>query len=125
KAPVHTTGDLSSGVMAQSLAGAGGHAGWGMSGQLSSAGLTADIGGDGAQGGMAGQVVVLTEASIATQGKRSDGILAQSVGGAGGSGGVVAAAGLSKQANFSALIGGSSAQAGHAQAVNVRHQADL
>ena len=76
---INTLGKESYGIYAQSLGGGGGH-GSGSGGLIS-------IGGSGNGGGNSGSVEVTNNGDITTEGKTSDGIYAQSVGGGGGSGG--------------------------------------
>ncbi|WP_158970302.1 autotransporter outer membrane beta-barrel domain-containing protein [Chachezhania sediminis] len=71
------TGDLSRGIVAQSIGGGGGDGG--------SASAVVSIGGAGSHGGAGGQVQVSVGTDITTGGGDGVGILAQSVGGGGGS----------------------------------------
>ena len=76
--------------MAQSTGGGGGRA-------YLSIGLAVSLGGDGRSGGAGGTVNVENHGNVQTDGKRSDGVVAQSQGGggghAGGAGGIVALGG--------------------------------
>jgi hypothetical protein len=74
-----TWGTGSHALVAQSIGGGGGAGG-------SAGGIVAQ-GGPGAYGGIGGQVDVVNEGGILTQGERAFGVLAQSVGGGGGDGG--------------------------------------
>ena len=76
---VLTTGSGSTGVIAQSIGGSGGSG-------SSAAGLES-IGGDGSKGGSGAAVTVKNFGSIETQDDTAEGIIAQSIGGAGGNGG--------------------------------------
>lgn len=67
---------------------------------------TLAIGGSGANGGSGGAVNVKNEGAITTLGASAYGILAQSIGGGGGQGGVSLAQAFN-QNNFSATVGGS------------------
>ncbi|WP_035018970.1 autotransporter outer membrane beta-barrel domain-containing protein [Caulobacter sp. UNC358MFTsu5.1] len=95
---IHTQGDRSQGVFAQSIGGGGGNGGW--SGSLAiAAGQTAgavgvSVGGAGALGGKGKQVTVTSTGGIFTEGHDAAGVLAQSVGGGGGTGGFSLAAGV-------------------------------
>jgi hypothetical protein len=73
-----TTGTVGIGIVAQSIGGGGGTA-------TGTAGLFA-VGGDGGAGGNGGNVTVNGTGAIATSGDGAPGILAQSIGGGGGSG---------------------------------------
>ncbi len=88
---VETTGAQSPGLMAQSIGGGGGMGGLSITANLAtsqSVSLGGSIGGKGKAGGSGGSAFVRNTGSVATAGERSQGILAQSVGGGGGSGGV-------------------------------------
>lgn len=117
---IETTGDDSGAVVVQSIGGGGG-----AGGNVQVGGVIAGIaiGGDGETGGKAGVVTVNnghTDQSgnptdqgilIATTGSRSAGIVAQSIGGGGGSGG---SAQSSVAGPFAMSIGGSGGQGGSA-----------
>ncbi|TPE45655.1 autotransporter outer membrane beta-barrel domain-containing protein [Amaricoccus solimangrovi] len=81
-APITTTGNQSSGIVAQSIGGAGGHGGNGI-------GAFYAGGNEGSYGGAGGAVIVDNgaEGAITTSGNDASGIVAQSIGGTGGSGG--------------------------------------
>ena len=103
---IQTDGQMSRGIMAQSVGGGGG-AGGTAGGLVSLA-----LGGAGSNGGSGSSVTVVNAAtgSIATKGEMSDGIMAQSIGGSGGAG-----------ANAYGLValGGSGSKAGSGAAVSV------
>jgi len=101
-----TTGEYARGIFAQSVGGGGGTGG-------SGGGLVA-LGGSGSNGGSAGTVSVTNAGTgvITTQGTKSDGIFAQSVGGSGGSG---------SNAYGLVSVGGSGAHAGNGGAVTVEN----
>jgi uncharacterized protein YhjY with autotransporter beta-barrel domain len=88
---VITEGELSHGILAQSIGGGGGAGGFSAAGSLAlseqSKQISVSIGGDGGGGGAASNVVVFNSGSITTFGERANGIFAQSVGGGGGDGG--------------------------------------
>lgn len=80
-----TTGDVSHGLVAQSIGGGGGIGGSaGGATSIRDVGLKIHLGGDGSGGGSGGAVTVQREGTISTAGKSAFGILAQSVGGGGG-----------------------------------------
>ncbi|MDY6923439.1 MAG: autotransporter outer membrane beta-barrel domain-containing protein [Pseudomonadota bacterium] len=94
-----TTGDNSDAVIAQSLGGGGGNGGLNVTGALSLSTGTAGtgsigIGGFGGVGGDAGDVSLVRTGDTATDGLNSDGVMAQSVGGGGGNGGINVSGGL-------------------------------
>lgn len=86
---VNTQGDLSTGVVAQSVAGGGGVSGTTVNGNFG-ANLDYSHGGNGGAGGTASDVTLTNNASVTTAGSAANGVLAQSMGGGGGFGGVTA-----------------------------------
>ena len=130
---------ISNGIAAQSIGGGGGNGGFSVAGALSTgnAGVTASVGGFGSTGSTAGSVEVdsyslssngqpLLQApaagttSIETEGARSNGILAQSIGGGGGNGGFsVSGAFSTSGGSFAASVGGFGAGGGSASNVTV------
>lgn len=121
-------GDYSAGLFAQSVGGGGGNGGssFGIGAFLSIA-----VGGTGGAGGTGGQVCVnanlgcngidpaLAAKTILTQGFRSAGIFAQSVGGGGGSGGAAISASVAIFGGASIGVGGDGSNGGIAQDVFV------
>ena len=89
-ARVTTSGDHASGLLAQSIGGAGGAGGVGTS-------LTVSLGGDGGDGGAGGDVVVNHTGTVDTGGYGAMGVVAQTLSGGGGaagaSGGIVTVGG--------------------------------
>jgi len=116
-----TTGDDSHGILAQSIGGGGGNGG----STVSAAILTSvSIGGDGAGGGKGG-VVTINQSNnpdaasvITTNGDRSYGVLAQSIGGGGGNGGYAISTAIGAGAGVAVAIGGDGAGGGNGDAVN-------
>jgi hypothetical protein len=106
-ASIITKGELSDGILAQSVGGGGGNGGLGT-------GIVA-IGGSGGPGGNGSGVDVDNGGLIMTEGDDSRGIFAQSIGGGGGNGGGAVAAGLV----FSLAIGGQGGPGGDGGAVVV------
>lgn len=99
---IHTQGDFSNGVIAQSVGGGGGTGGNATNVSLSltppptapedfiptpSANFDLAIGGNGGSGATGGDVEVINYGTILTEGNFAAGVMAQSVGGAGGIGG--------------------------------------
>ncbi len=83
-----TTGDMSNGLVVQSVGGGGGHGGNALSLSAGAAfDVTVSLSGDGAGGGVGGDVQVGFQGGVVTTGDHSIGILANSTGGAGGSAG--------------------------------------
>ncbi|MFI0849459.1 hypothetical protein [Mesorhizobium sp. IMUNJ 23232] len=106
---ISTQGTDSSGIIAQSLSGAGGSGG--------SANGVIVAGGNGGDGGDAGDVTVANYGSISTKGTTARGILVQSIAGAGGSGG-------SAWTGFYSS-GGTGASSGTAGTVTVQHNGSI
>ncbi len=102
-----TRGDLSSGLVAQSVGGSGGNGGSSIAGSASvSDSLSAAVGGGGATGGESSKVVVEVQSSIYTDGDQSTGVVGQSIGGSGGNGGNALAGSISAGASASLAVGG-------------------
>ena len=123
---IHTSGNDSHGVFAQSVGGGGGSGGFSVSGSIGgSAGISAAFGGSGSGGANAGNVSVTATNAIVTAGHRAYGILAQSVGGGGGDGGFAVAASAASKAAVSLGIGGSGGSGGVAGTVDVVTHSDI
>jgi uncharacterized protein YhjY with autotransporter beta-barrel domain len=141
---VTTAGALSSGVVAQGIGGGGGNGGFASSALITIApnlgpeipsgtlSPTVTIGGKGGGGGQGGILDLGNGGLVSTQGDKSYGILAQSIGGGGGNGGSAAAPlraatvdSLNSKFNISigTTIGGSGGSAGHGRHVGVTNQA--
>ncbi|PZQ50048.1 MAG: hypothetical protein DI556_08210 [Rhodovulum sulfidophilum] len=97
----------SPGVLAQSIGGGGGIAGNDTGGGLS-------VGGDGGNGADGGQIELPVGAAISTSGLRSGGIVAQSIGGGGGTAGSVTGSGV----GLSYIIGGTGGAGGDGGAID-------
>jgi hypothetical protein len=115
---VLTEGDLSYGVLAQSIGGGGGAGGFSITGSLSTggSGLTGSLGGTGGSGNTAGKVEVDYTGGITTRGDGAHALFAQSVGGGGGSGGFSGALslGLASGASVGVSLGGHGGSGGWA-----------
>jgi hypothetical protein len=125
---VLTHGDLSDGVIAQSLGGGGGSGGFNVSGsitasQTAAVSVAVGVGGFGGDGGNAGTVNLSVTGSSFTEGDKAGAILAQSVGGGGGSGGfnVSGAISLSETGagNLGVSVGGLGGGGGDGAAVTL------
>ncbi|CAD0187043.1 hypothetical protein RUESEDTHA_03954 [Ruegeria sp. THAF57] len=106
---VVTTGDRSSGVVAQSVGGGGGKGGFNVSASVqgsgtAGAGVSVGLGGSGAGGGDGSAVVGRSTNSVETQGDHSSGVVAQSIGGGGGNGGFNVAPALSGAGTASGAV---------------------
>ncbi|WP_217677245.1 autotransporter outer membrane beta-barrel domain-containing protein [Falsochrobactrum tianjinense] len=125
----HGTGR--SGILAQSVGGGGGNGGMNVSGQLNwgssdssggatDLGIVAGLGGHGGVGADAGDVDVTSIGDITTNGYSARGILAQSIGGGGGTGGINVTAVATKDSTPVGIgIGGSSTSGGNAGNVSI------
>jgi len=125
---ITTLGNDSAGFIAQSIGGGGGAGGFNITAGLAFSGtgsgsIGVGLGGAGGDGGNADTVNATVTGNVVTKGDRSGAILAQSVGGGGGSGGFnvtggIAASGVGA-ASVSIGIGGSGGSAGNAKAVTL------
>ncbi|MEO8062207.1 MAG: autotransporter outer membrane beta-barrel domain-containing protein [Pseudomonadota bacterium] len=93
---LETHGDRSTGLVAQSVGGAGGNGGFSISGVVSGSGtatggVSVGVGGAGGAGGTGGLVNATLNGNAATRGVDADAVLIQSVGGGGGNGGMATA----------------------------------
>jgi hypothetical protein len=129
RALVRTFGDYSDGVVVQSIGGGGGNAGFNAV-IVASKGNSADntvsailaVGGGGAGAGKGDTVDVRQIGDIVTDGKRSNGLLAQSIGGGGGNATYNLGFGLQKNANaLNMTVGGATGAAGDGGDVTVDH----
>ncbi|MFC4314442.1 hypothetical protein ACFPN2_35580 [Steroidobacter flavus] len=121
---ITTFGNESHGLFAQSLGGGGGSGGFAVAGSITAgAAINLSLGGDGAGGGSAGAVNVGTDrattGTIRTSGDGAYGLLAQSIGGGGGSGGFSVAGSITQSASAQFSMGGGGSTGGNAGAVNV------
>ena len=115
---LHTVGDRSTGIFAQSVGGGGGAGGGAASLGLF---LNLSIGGSGGKGGDSDAVTVTTDSTsdIRTEGERSAAIFAQSVGGGGGAGGYGAGGSVGAFGSLSIGVGGSGGDGGDGKVVTV------
>ena len=105
-----TGGDRSGAILAQSVGGGGGAGGFNVTGGIAGAGtgaasLNVGLGGQGGTAGHAGAVTLTVVGAASTTGDFSDGIVAQSVGGGGGSGGFNIAAGIAAGGTGAGQVG--------------------
>ncbi len=125
---ITTRGDNSSGFVVQSVGGGGGNGGFNVTGALAGGGtgsgaVSVGLGGTGGTGATGGEVTASSSGDVRTEGDRSTGILAQSVGGGGGNGGFNVSVALSGAGTGSGAVGvglgGSGAAGGDASTVNL------
>jgi hypothetical protein len=118
--PIVTQGNDSNGILAQSVGGGGGNAGFSFAVAASEGTSVAlSFGGAGGDGGDGKAVTATSQRAINTSGARSTGLKAQSIGGGGGSGGASAAGALGTVAGASLAWGGSGGGGGHGAPVTV------
>ena len=116
-----TTGAGAAGFVAQSIGGGGGVGGTAAGGAIRSAqeNIVGGYGGAGSTGGS----VALTGGNVGTTNHRAHGLIAQSIGGGGGLGGIIASAGMGTSAVVKNSVGGRGGQGtvgGSAGSVNVQ-----
>lgn len=116
QANFRTRGDDSKGISARSIGGGGGQGGSAFSASLFG-GMA--LGGYGGGGGDASTVTVNNNGNIFTEGFRSTGIKAQSIGGGGGDGGAAGSVTAGTSVAFSLAMGGSGGNGGNGGDVNV------
>ncbi|MFA5488124.1 MAG: hypothetical protein WC284_02800 [Candidimonas sp.] len=134
-AQLATKGDDASGIIAQSIGGGGGTGGSAVGATLAipnnkaSFAATVQIGGKGGSAGNASRVAVSNDALIATQGRESRGIVAQSLGGGGGKGGSASAHSISIHPKLSfgvsVALGGSGGGGGQGGGIDITHQGEI
>ncbi|WOE40768.1 ESPR-type extended signal peptide-containing protein [Acinetobacter chinensis] len=125
---IETSGDLSTGVLAQSIGGGGGNGGITVAASVSSSLISANValGGAGGKGGKASTVEVDNAAFITTTGNSSTGILAQSVGGGGGNGGIAVSGSIGPSVlNANIALGGKGGAGGQADTVKIINKAQI
>jgi alpha-tubulin suppressor-like RCC1 family protein len=106
-ATIHTDGERSYGLLAQSIGGGGGDGGFTVAGTVAKGSVALGLGGGGGVAGSGSAVSVTNRSAISTGGNDAHGVFVQSVGGGGGSGGFSIAGGVSSQGAISASMGGS------------------
>ncbi|WP_187971188.1 hypothetical protein [Aquibium microcysteis] len=127
-AGIRTDGDMSHGILAQSIGGGGGNGGFSVAVGVALQGPAASLafGGDGGVGAMGGVVTVDNTGNITTTGDGSNGILAQSIGGGGGTGGFSGSLAFSVQgAAGAASFGGAGGEGSEGNDVTVHHSGDI
>jgi hypothetical protein len=128
---ITTRGDDSHGLFAQSVGGGGGSGGFAVAGSISVGGgsVGATLGGSGDGGGDSGRVFVTTTAEdtgvIMTEGDRSTGLFAQSVGGGGGNGGFAISGAISDGPNANFALGGNGGTGANSNTVFVNSSTSI
>jgi len=132
---IHTRGDNSTGILAQSIGGGGGNGGFTLSAALGAGAVSVGLGGHGSGGGGAGDVVVNADGAnhaitmadyagtwnLVTEGKNAAGIQAESIGGGGGNGGFSGSLSAGGFVGIGVNLGGSSGTGGDAGTVTVNN----
>ena len=117
------------GVLSQSVGGGGGKGGLNVSGGFSVDGsFVGGVGGFGGDGGRGGAVVTNVTANVTIEGKRSRGIVAQSIGGGGGNGGVNVSGGVTLNGDTPSLslgVGGFGGEGNSSDFVNLTQLGDI
>ena len=132
-AAIMTYGQGSHGLVAQSIGGGGGNAGFNLVLAANQSkpktpllGGTVTIGGDGGASGNGGDVTVRHRGDIFTHGSGGNGILAQSISGGGGSGAVNITGALLKDSSAVNLaVGGAGGNGGNSGVVRVTHDGTI
>jgi len=128
---ITTYGNNANGIMAQSVGGGGGNGGMAVTGTLafsaSSGNVGVSVGGAGGIASFARNVTVDNYGAITTWGVDAIGILAQSIGGSGGNGGLAIAAQFTssteKSATIGVSVGGGAGDGNYAGDANVTNRA--
>lgn len=110
----------SSAIVAQSIGGGGGNGGDAIAGGVA---LSVAVGGTGGAGGDGKAVIVTANGELTTKGEESNAILAQSIGGGGGTGGISVAGSISPTVSITVAVGGSGGEGGDAGTVDVTSNA--
>ena len=119
---VTTEGDGSFGIIAQSIGGGGGDGGDATAVSVSqSVSVSVAIGGSGGDGGDGGIVTVRNDGVVSTEGDRAVGIIAQSIGKGGGTGGSSTSLAAGKLA-LAVSLGGDGGGAGKGDVVSVTNK---
>ena len=125
---------MSSGLVAQSLAGGGGNVAMNLGTLIGADNVVkASIGREGGKGGIAGAVSVTARGTVITSGDHSNGIVAQSTGGAGGMSGTTSVEGQLREGSgtkstnngFGVSVGLKGGAGGHSGTVSVANSADI
>ncbi|MDE2182707.1 MAG: hypothetical protein KGJ78_06765 [Alphaproteobacteria bacterium] len=125
---ITTLGNLSDGIIVQSIGGGGGSGGFSVALSAATSGYAGAVavGGSGGAGNDAGAAVLNSVGEITTYGQQSTGLFAQSVGGGGGNGGFAGAGSLTLGAVGAAVgLGGSGAGGGNASTVDLTNSGDV
>lgn len=125
---VSTSGEHSSGLVAQSIGGGGGSGG--TASMVNLGAFTYTVGGNGGKGGAAGsqgtlQTSVVNLGIVNTTGDHAKGIVAQAIGGGGGEGGAAMSLSGSAELNFNLTVGGNGGSGGSAGDVSALNNGQI
>ncbi len=118
-APITTKGNLADGAFVQSVGGGGGSGGSATSIGEGTLTFTHAVGGSGGGGGPGDTVTASASGAIATAGEHAAGLVAQSIGGGGGSSGAVISVDGGNLATYNQTVGGSGGSGQDAGTVTV------
>ncbi|NTV69665.1 MAG: hypothetical protein HGA71_05900 [Azonexaceae bacterium] len=127
---ITTNGANAYGIFAQSVGGGGGSGGFAISGAIGGSGLRLSLGGTGGGGGVGKDVYVGTvddpiSGSIHTYGIASHGVVAQSIGGAGGEGGFAISGSIGGGTTANISLGGTGGTGNHGGIVSVQTASNI
>ncbi|WP_428928017.1 hypothetical protein [Marinibacterium sp. SX1] len=117
-----TYGSAAAAIWAQSIGGGGGLGEFTFSGSVDVASMSISVGSDGGDGGSGGDVIIANAGDLETNDDNSEGIFAQSQGGAGGKAGLIADAQTNAgeiSGDISMTVGGTGGKGGTAGLVDV------
>lgn len=112
---ISTSGDRSTGILAQSVGGGGGNGGNAVQGTVGTGvSMSVALGGSGGAGGAGGTVELTGKGNVFTGGKNAAGVILQSVGGGGGNGGstVSGSGSIGDGVGISVALGGTGGDGG-------------
>ncbi len=112
---IHTSGQIAHAVMLQSIGGGGGHSTILAGPSTSTPDFSVNLGGSGGDGGNGGNLVVDNRGQLLTSGAGSQGVLALSIGGGGGS--------VSSRGPVNAVLGSSSGGGGNGGSIEIKNSA--
>ncbi|MBZ9997871.1 hypothetical protein [Mesorhizobium sp. BH1-1-4] len=132
---IHTKGENSTGILAQSIGGGGGNGGFTVSAAIGVGAASVGLGGAGADGSNAGNVIVNADGAnhavtmaayagtwnLVTEGKNAVGVQAESIGGGGGNGGFSGSLTLGGVAAVGVNLGGKGGGGGDAGTATVNN----
>ena len=120
---IHTRGNGSNGLLAQSVGGGGGAGGFSVAGSIAfGASASLSLGGDGGDARDGDTVTVRAANTIMTEGNDAHGLFAQSVGGGGGKGGFAVSGAINVTGGITAAVGGGGGGGGAANTVTVENR---